>query len=55
VGLAVADAPLLRVHNAGTSPAIADAVYVRSAARYNDGSAASSVALSPMDGIVLAR
>jgi hypothetical protein len=55
VALAVADVPVLRVRNAGTGPAIADAVYVRSAARYNDGSAATTVTLSPMDGIVLAR
>ena len=34
--------------------AIADALHVRSAARYNDGSLAR-VTLEPMDGIVLAR
>ena len=34
---------------------IADALHVYSAARYNDGSEASTVTLAPMDGIVLAR
>ena len=34
---------------------IADALHVRSASRYNDGSSAPSVTLQPMDGIVLQR
>ena len=34
---------------------VADAALVESAARYNDGSAAESVDLQPMDGIVLQR
>jgi|GEM_PF-712064 len=53
--LRVADAPFVRVRNAGSGPAIADALWVRSAARYNDGSDAPSVALEPLDGIVLLR
>jgi hypothetical protein len=55
VPLARADAPVLRVRNLGTGPAIADAIHVRSAARFNDGSPAATVTLSPMDGIVLRR
>jgi hypothetical protein len=55
VPLAVADAPIVRVHNEGSGSVIADALHVRSAARYNDGSAAASVTLEPMDGIVLRR
>jgi hypothetical protein len=41
-----------------TAPAgacVADAIYVRSAARYNNGQTADRVRLQPMDGIVLAR
>jgi hypothetical protein len=33
----------------------ADALHVRSAARYNDGTRAETVTLQPMDGIILAR
>lgn len=47
--------PLVRVRNEGTGPAIADAIHVRSAKRFNDGSAAGSVTLEPMDGIVLRK
>ena len=50
-----ADAPIVRVRNEGTGAAISDALHVRSAARYNDGSPAASVMLEPMDGIVLQR
>ena len=55
VPLSMQDAPLVRVRNAGTGAAIADALHIRSASRYNDGSSAASVTLEPMDGIVLAR
>jgi hypothetical protein len=55
VPLAVKDAPFVRVRNAGTGAVIADALHVRSAARYNDGSSVTSVTLEPMDGIVLGR
>ena len=34
---------------------MADALHIRSASRYNDGSLVSVVALQPMDGIVLER
>ena len=51
-----AGSPVLRVRNGVASGSlIADAVYVYSAALYNDGSAAPSVALAPMDGILLQR
>lgn len=53
--LTAASSPALRVSNAGSGPLIADAVYVTSAAFYNDGSAASSVTVAPMDGILLQR
>lgn len=41
-----------------TAPAgacVADALYVRSAARYNNGQPADAVRLQPMDGLLLAR
>ncbi len=47
--------PVVRVRNEGSGPAIADAIHVRSARRFNDGSAADSVTLEPMDGIVLRK
>ncbi|MBI4873540.1 MAG: carbohydrate binding domain-containing protein [Acidobacteria bacterium] len=53
--LTAADKPFVRVRNEGTGAAIADALHVRSAARYNDGSPVESVTLEPMDGIVLRR
>jgi hypothetical protein len=34
---------------------VADAIYVRSAARYNNGQPVDTIRLQPMDGIVLAR
>ncbi len=37
------------------APCVADAVYVESAARYNDGSPATTVTLQPYDAIVLVR
>ncbi|MBL8095775.1 MAG: carbohydrate binding domain-containing protein [Anaerolineales bacterium] len=38
-----------------TGPCVADAVYVESAARYNDGTVASTITLQPFDAIVLVR
>lgn len=38
-----------------SAPCVADAVYVESAARYNDGSAATTITLQPFDAIVLVR
>lgn len=35
------------------APCIADALYIRSAVRHNDGSPASTVTLPPLDGIIL--
>lgn len=37
------------------APCVADALHLRSAGRYNDGSPAATVTLAPLDGIVLAR
>jgi hypothetical protein len=37
------------------APCVADALYLRSRARYNDGSPAEIVTLQPLDGIVLQR
>ncbi len=39
----------------GGAPCLADAVHVRSARRFNDGSAADVITLQPMDGIILQR
>lgn len=55
VTLTSAGSPLLRIHNGGVGPLIADAVYVASAALYNDGSPAPQVTLAPFDGILLER
>lgn len=55
IHLTAASAPALRISNGGSGPLIADAVYVYSSALYNDGSAAASVTLAPMDGILLQR
>ena len=55
VDLKTADAPYLRVHNAGSGSLIADAVYLASAALYNDGSPAPQVTLGGFDGILLQR
>ncbi|MBI4670175.1 MAG: carbohydrate binding domain-containing protein [Chloroflexi bacterium] len=46
--------PFVRLRCAG-KPCVADAIYVQSQARYNDGSAASSVTVPPMDGIILQK
>ncbi|MGC9946495.1 MAG: carbohydrate binding domain-containing protein [Bryobacteraceae bacterium] len=53
--LTAASSPALRIGNGGSGPLIADAVYVYSSSLYNDGSAAPSVTLAPMDGILLQR
>jgi len=45
----------VRLVCAGGHPCAADALYLRSKARYNDGSVAKSVVLAPMDAIVLKR
>ena len=55
VNLTAAGAPVLQLKNGGSGSLVADAVYVTSTARYNDGSAASSVTLAPFDGILLQR
>jgi uncharacterized protein (TIGR03437 family) len=55
VKLTAAGAPFLQLANGGSGALAADAVYVTSAALYNDGSPASSVTLAPFDGILLQR
>jgi len=55
VALRAADHPVVRVHNDGAGTLNADALLVQSTARYNDGSAATSVELDAMDAIVLRR
>ena len=40
---------------ATNTPCVADAVWIRSTARYNDGQPATHVRLPPMDGIILQR
>jgi hypothetical protein len=54
VSLAPSDNAYVRVKCAG-APCVADALYLRSQARYNDGSLATTVTLQPLDGIVLQR
>jgi len=55
VALRAADQTVVRVRNAGAGTLMADALLLQSTARYNDGSAASSVDLDAMDAIVLRR
>jgi uncharacterized protein (TIGR03437 family) len=55
VALTAAGAPVLQLLNGGSGSLVADAVYVVSAARFNDGSPAASVTLAPYDGILLQR
>jgi uncharacterized protein (TIGR03437 family) len=55
VDLTAAGAPVLQLLNGGSGSLVADAVYVTSAARFNDGSPAASVTLAPYDGILLQR
>ncbi|MBN1660078.1 MAG: carbohydrate binding domain-containing protein [Anaerolineae bacterium] len=53
VALSPGDAAYVRLSCPGAC--IADALHIRSRARYNDGSPAAEVTLAPMDGIVLRR
>jgi len=55
VALRAATRPWCAVRNAGAGTLMADALLLQSTARYNDGSAASSVDLDAMDAIVLRR
>lgn len=54
VRLAPGNAAFVRL-TCSAAPCVADALHIRSAGRYNDGSPAASVTLAPLDGIVLAR
>jgi len=55
MALTAASSPVLTISNGGSGPLIADAVYITSVARYNDGSAAAQVTLAADDGILLQR
>ncbi|MFZ6028747.1 MAG: LamG-like jellyroll fold domain-containing protein [Chloroflexota bacterium] len=55
VALDPAQQPYVRLVCSGAAPCVADALHVRSAARYNNGRPVTSVTLAPLDGIVLAR
>lgn len=55
VSLTAAGNPVLQILNAGSGLLNADAIYVTSAALYNNGAPAESVTLAPMDGILLQR
>ena len=55
VALKAADKPRVHVHNGGTGALVADALLLESQARWNDGSAATSVTLNATDAIVLHR
>jgi len=45
----------VRMRCQGGAPCIADALHLRSRARYNDGSPAAKIILQPLDGIILTR
>jgi hypothetical protein len=53
VPLSAAARPYVRLRNDGDGSVIADALYVQSTARYNDGSKAPQVTLAPFDAVVL--
>lgn len=55
LNLTAAGNPVLQISNGGSGLLNADAIYVTSAALYNNGAPASSVTLAPMDGILLQR
>jgi len=55
VPLSPGDDPYLRVVCSGSAPCVADALHIRSSARYNNGAPAQRVILQPLDGIVLQR
>jgi len=49
------EGPYLRLTSAEDAPCVADAVHIRSYARYNNGESVTQVTLQPMDGIILRR
>jgi hypothetical protein len=55
VPLSPDDGAYVRLTCQGGDLCIADALHLRSRARYNDGSLAAQVTLQPLDGIVLRR
>jgi hypothetical protein len=52
---ALAPGAFVRLRCDGSAPCVADAIYVQSRTRFNDGTPVSEVTLAGMDGIVLAR
>ncbi len=55
VGLNASAAPYVKLSSGDGLPLLADALYLTSVARFNDGSPASTVTLQPMDGILLQK
>lgn len=55
VALTPEQQPTVRLICAGGAACVADALYVTSRSRYNDGAIVESVTLQPMDGVLLAR
>lgn len=55
LNLTAADNPQVVISNGASGVLVADALYVTSAALYNNGAAAPTVTLAPMDGILLER
>jgi hypothetical protein len=53
--LSPGDHPYVRLSCSGSAPCIADALHLRSSARYNNGSPVKKITLQPMDGILLVR
>ncbi|MFN8445733.1 MAG: carbohydrate binding domain-containing protein [Caldilineaceae bacterium] len=49
------DHPTIRLRCPGSAPCLADAIYLRSDARYNDGSPVQAITLQPFDGIILQK
>ncbi|MBL8165734.1 MAG: hypothetical protein JNJ61_27365 [Anaerolineae bacterium] len=45
----------VRLSCTGNAPCLADALHIRSRARYNDGSPVTAVTLQALDGVILAR
>lgn len=55
VPLRTSDENFVRIYNDAAGTAIADALYIRSTKRYNDGSPVTQITLEPTDGIILQR
>ena len=55
VALSPTTPAFVRLRCPAAAPCAADALYIRSAARYNDGSLVKDVTLQPLDGIILQK